>query len=53
MAARMNVGLSGFDERMVDWRMDEDDVRCVLNRRGMTVGVLMAVLVSSYTAVSM
>ena len=44
MAASMKVVLDGFDERMVDWRMSEDDVRRVLNRRGMTVDVLMAVL---------
>jgi hypothetical protein len=44
MAARMKVVLDGFDERMVDWCMDESDVRRVLSKRGMTVDVLMAVL---------
>jgi hypothetical protein len=44
MAARVKVVLDGFDERMVDWCMDVDDVRRVLNRSGMSVDVLMAVL---------
>jgi hypothetical protein len=44
MAERMRVVLDGFDERMVDWCMDVDDVRRVLSKAGMTVDVLMAVL---------